>query len=156
NPSSCYYPESTETRLINLVRTGHIEPLRTLLEEMYLHNFVERSLPVFTLKVFYFDVLASSFKLGSELGEPTLQHGAEVLNGLADSVESIEAHFLALKARLETMCEAVSRQRAEHQQMWFGDILAYVDAGYADPQLSLALLAERHHVTETHLSRLFK
>ncbi|WP_186445613.1 helix-turn-helix domain-containing protein [Paenibacillus cremeus] len=156
NPSSCYYPESTETRLINLVRTGHVEPLRTLLEELYRHNFVERSLPVFALKVFYFDVLASSFKLGSELGESTLQHGAEALNGLADSVESIEAHFLALKARLETMCEAVSRQRAEHHQQWFLDILAYVDAGYSDPQLSLALLAERYHVTETHLSRLFK
>ncbi|WP_259619170.1 AraC family transcriptional regulator [Paenibacillus doosanensis] len=157
NTGSCYYPESMETRLINLVRTGRTEQLQSLLEELYQHNFVQRSLPVYMLKVFYFDLLASSFKIFPEIGEsPAGQQAAEELNEPADNAESIEAHFLQLKVKLESMCEAAARQRADHQQQWFLDILEQVKSGYSDPQLSLALLADRYDVTEAHLSRLFK
>jgi|GEM_PF-1266144 len=156
NPSSYYYPESTETRLINLVRTGNVEALRSLLEELYQHNFTDHGLPVFVLKVFVFDVLASCCKISAELGEPAVFSEAAAVYGLADHAESIEAYFLTLKSHLEAMCADVNRQHTENQQRWFRDILAYVNANYSDGQLSLAMLAERFHVTETHLSRMFK
>ncbi|MEK3916710.1 helix-turn-helix domain-containing protein [Paenibacillus sp. FSL H7-0331] len=156
NPSSYYYPENMETRLINLVRTGNEETLTKLLSELHWHNFVDRNLPVLVLKVFLFDFAASVYKTSGEIGEVTGVEKAVAVASILDKVESIEAHYIQLKNKLEEMSRSVRHKQNDRQQQWFQDVIAFVDNQYSDLQMSLALLAERFNVTETYLSRLFK
>jgi two-component system response regulator YesN len=156
NPSSYYYPENMETRLINLVRTGNEETLTKLLSELQRHNFVDRNLPVLVLKVFLSDFAASVYKISGEIGEVTGLEAAAAAGSIADKVESIEAHYIQLKHKLEEISRAVRHRQNDRQQQRFQDIMMFVDDQYCDLQLSLAMLADRFSVTETYLSRMFK
>jgi two-component system response regulator YesN len=151
-----YYPESTETRLMNLVRTGNEEELELLTGELHRINFVERSLPALVLKLFLFDFTASVYKIAEEIGQAAGVESAAALIGTGDTAESIELHYAQQRASLETMCRTVKQQRSERQTLWFAEVLSFVDSQYTDLQLSLSMLAEKFGVTETHLSRIFK
>ncbi|MBD2869004.1 helix-turn-helix domain-containing protein [Paenibacillus arenilitoris] len=149
------YPENMENRLIHLLRTGNVDELAELLDELHRQNFANRRLSFFVLKVFLFDFIGSVVKLSDETGMPGLELDSVGLTAV-DSAGSIEEQFLLIKDRLLAMCRTVEQSKRTEQHRRFDEYIRYIDEHYADAQMSLALLADRFQVTETYLSRWFK
>ncbi|CAI6087345.1 helix-turn-helix domain-containing protein [Cohnella sp. JJ-181] len=72
------------------------------------------------------------------------------------SIRTFKDYQAALTRTMETVCRQAKRDLEDMAASLGQRTLNYIDSHYQDPDLSLQFIAENYHVSDGHLSRLFK
>lgn len=141
------YPVEMETMLLNAVVVGNESRIREGFDELRADNELapgqEPTALVAALRNTIHRAIADA-PAPVAMSEAILQVGDD-----AATVEECEEALIALA----TMASAT---RTPRNVQLVGQIVAYVDREYTNPQLSLALLATRFDLSDSYVSELFK
>jgi two-component system, response regulator YesN len=157
------YPLSLESRIVTLAHQGDRESVDELLRWVYRENFEQRQLTEAARLVLCRELIATVGKAAENLRVP-LGEG-EVAAAFRDLTLSLEEaaqdtdaqrFFLVLRATYSALCTGAEDRRRRHSRRLRDEILAYVAASSADPNLCLQSVAERFRLNEFYVSQFFK
>lgn len=100
-----------------------------------------------------FDLLNAILKTASELGYHQVVQAISPNLMLSPSPEELERALLQLASQI---CSQVEKQHQKEEQSVIDRIVAYIDANYADMNLSLETVALEFGISPSHVSRSFK
>lgn len=158
NNESYFYPENIEMRIMNFVKTGNPKQLDVVLQELYHINFVEKSLPVYLLKLLLFDMWGSLAKISEQidLKEKKPQNLLSAAIHMMDSKENVELNYQHVNQSFMQICLLVEEKRVDRKSILLNQIISFIDEHYTSPDLSLTTLSEKFGLTEAYFSRFFK
>ncbi|MFS0725982.1 helix-turn-helix domain-containing protein [Paenibacillus sp. 1P07SE] len=153
------YPADVEGRLANLIKAGNESEMLGLLRELYEENFVHRQLTQPMLQLFLYDLIGTVMKL-SELLEQyeddTREAYAEALLLQLDEYADLGAVYHMVQEACLQLCRIQHDRKRSRNVGLRDEVVAFVDASFTDPDLSLALVADRFKMSEVYLSQFFK
>ena len=142
-------PQETEKNLENCVMTGDQDSVAQMLSALYQRNFVESHLQGFNRQYLYCRLVGILAACGANLSER-----ADAPEGLMQM--DGEAFFTYLNARFSQCCERAQSRNNQRSQRLIDEVCAYIEAHYAQYDLSLNSLSVRFGITGNYLSSLFK
>lgn len=150
--SNYRYTLESETRLINLIKSGDSEILTDAMNALFQEN---AKLPGEMQALFLNDMRSTLIKLAESLADKSEQV-SPILRRLihpAAYSEIARTNLVTSALELSSQYRAVKDCRASRQ---VEDILVYLKENYTDPSLSLSRTAEVFGLTDVYLSLLFK
>lgn len=154
---SYYYPLDVERQLINHVKAGDGEAAAAVVDEICDENFNRRCLPVNLVRCVFFDLMGTAMKVLQELniaGDQVL--GSEPVEQVLARVDTAMGMRGELKRIFGLICRWITERHESHNTSLRQEVLAMLEAGFGDPNLTLALVAEGVNVSSSYLSRFFK
>ena len=148
-----YYPVEIEQNLIRLAKTGKKEEALRNLQQIFKENFSNRSL-MRNIQIQLFIEMRSTV--------------ARIVNDLKPDINIdslLHMDFYAtpenevIKCYTQTyisICESVNDNKKSHNQTLIDGILYNIRQNFADPAISVEMLASKFYITPTYFSRFFK
>ncbi|MGE5548928.1 MAG: helix-turn-helix domain-containing protein [Bacteroidota bacterium] len=157
--NSYCYPLDRERQLINHVKAADFIAVSAMVDEIYEENFVRRQLPISLIRCLFFDLIGTALKVLNELNmaeEEVLGANSEMNRWLKQSATAVEMRD-SLKQIYRRICDWIAGHRQEGNNAKLRkEVLALLEDGCSDPNLSLVLLAERTGFSLSYLSRFIK
>lgn len=153
-----YYPLETEIQLINFVRSGDTDSADRLLDTIYAMNFDSTHITPELGKCLFFNVISTFLKIVNA----TNMNPKEVLGTDFDPLKEVFSHPTAegmhakTKELFRTLSGSFKVERTDHSTVLLQEIVSLVDANLDDPNLGLALVADRFRMTPQYVSTFFK
>ncbi|ULL18510.1 AraC family transcriptional regulator [Paenibacillus sp. H1-7] len=153
-----YYPLDIESQLINFVRSGDSDSVGKLLDTIYAMNFDSTHMTPDLGKCLFFNVTSTLLKVINS----TNTNQDEVLGADFDPIKEIFSHptvegmHRKTKELFETLTRSFKVERSDHSSQLFHDIVSMVERDLHDPNLGLALIADRFGMTPQYISTFFK
>ena len=151
-----FYPEEEEQRLINMVRNGNTEEVRTTLNYVCRRNFIESQLSRNMMTAFINHLCQGIFKIdrlsrvSNEVAEKT-----QALYGVFHQLGDLEK--LTQCTQLYTaISESIHAYKQNKAHNIVNEIKALCEQNFQDPDISLASFADHYNLSETYLSLQFK
>ena len=155
--NSYYYPLDLEKQLINRIKAGDYPAVSAIVDAIHDENFVQRRLPLHLVRCVFFDLIGTSLKILHELNleEEEVLGGlvTELCLGQSGTAAEMRDHLKEIYGRI---CRWVAGQQESHNDRLRRDILAVLERDFMDPEMGLAVLAERLKVSSSYLCRFFK
>lgn len=153
-----YYPIELERRLINFIAAGDLQHATEVTNEILMTNFSGGTLSIELAKCLMFEIISTVLKatehLKSEPEGPGLQRVELIKRFLkCDSFEEIET---VLHEVLAFVCRIVQQGKDPRHTDLKNQIEKFIQARYADGNLSLSLIAEQFGLHPTYVSKFFK
>lgn len=148
--SNYFYPVEAENRLVNLLRAGDAPGARETFDKLLAHNL--RDEPAAYVLYRFFDSVSISVLRQCGINQVSWELAQTPLSPSAP-VEALSAWMYGL---LDTVAERCAARGEKPPDALLQAIIAHIDDNLCDPQLSLASVAERFHVSASHLSRYIK
>lgn len=153
---SYFYPSDVEARLIQLVKSGNPAETERLLQDVRTKNGGERRLPVVVERLFAQELCGTLIKCceqatASEMSEEvgTALKASDPSLPPAQAVDMLCASFMNL-------CLKNAERKKSHNDDLTNRLIAYIGEHYADPDLSLTVLAREARTSEAYVSYFFK
>ncbi|MDF2921440.1 MAG: hypothetical protein K0R57_354 [Paenibacillaceae bacterium] len=161
-----YYPQQVKQRLMNYVKAGEFENAMQTLDEIIERNVGRHLLSVPLAKCLMFNLVSTLIETIDEIGvveESFLIHNPKQLERLTSS-ETIQEMQTQLKGLLLQVCEYTAAKRQQDMQLarmreigeLAGQIKAFIEENYRDPDLNISLIGAHFQKKATYLSKLFK
>ncbi|WP_409341703.1 helix-turn-helix domain-containing protein [Paenibacillus sp. MBLB4367] len=153
-----YYPLESEIQLINFVRSGDAESVDKLLDKIYSMNFDSTHITPELGKCLFFNVTSTFLKIVNA----TNMNPNEVLGTDFDPLKAVfsyptaEGMHAKTKELFGTLTRSFKVERSDHSTLLLQEIVALLDGSLDDPNLGLALVAERFRMTPQYISTFFK
>ena len=155
-----YFPHNIENAIINCVMSGDIEKTKEIINKLYEQNLETNSLPLPMLKLFTNQLFNIYTKILLTVKHSTKENMEEITQLFdfqsSDKIEDIKNVLMLLKERLLKLTESVDLINSAFSSKLIKKILKFVEDNYTDPNISLALIAEKFNITPQYLSALFK
>lgn len=143
-------------RLTRLVTSGDEQGLHDALEEIMKEYIFENNLPTWLQQILLNELQAILFRIlaGLELEEAEAQRYFCELekNRMSPILEQV-TNTLGM---YRSLCAHVNEMKAKEAGKMMPAILAFLDANYGDPDLSLTMVADKFFISVPYLSALFK
>ena len=153
------FSNEEESALIEAVSHGNAKRCGEILRAIHRNNFRIRRLEDETQIAFLDSLCVTLLRLKESLPDmsDSLTDRERLFRQQVREADSQpETLFLSLAEYLEGLCAAVHRPSKKHVNPLAERIVAYIDAQFDNPQLSLAFVADRFGITEVYLSKLIK
>lgn len=143
-----YYPLEFETDILNALKTGNIQKIKTILSTILEENLNNRKLDLFSLKCLYYELYAthlkslSKFDYASYNRIPNPDETARTINGMAEFLE-------------ESFIKACNGIKGSDGNTIKNSILELVDKDLYNPVMSLEYLAKNLKISPFFISRFF-
>jgi len=146
------YPGILEKQLLNNIAIGNIEPCRALIDEFF-SSFTNPA-----VKITDYEILDRVYRLrdsvlrnfDSYLRDDDLKRVADLkiysLNEIKDVLNEV----------IEKICCKVMQQNDDEKSMLYKRIVNYIDAYYAQPDISLDKIAEAFNLNRNYVSKVVK
>ena len=155
-----YYPEEEEQRLLNMVRSGEIEGIRTLINEICNENLINRHLSHNMMSAFINHLCQGIFKIGRpSIISEEVKEKVDDLYGTLYQLTDLEK--LMHSTRLYSLiCEDIYHKKHGKTQNKINIIVEEIktmcDEKFHDPEICLTGFATKYNLSETYLSLQFK
>ncbi|MDQ0920829.1 two-component system response regulator YesN [Paenibacillus sp. V4I5] len=153
-----YYPLEIEIQLTNFVRSGDTDNVEKLLDKIYSMNFDSSHMTPELGKCLFFNVTSTFLKILNS----TNTNQEEVLGADFDPIKAVFSYPTAqgmqckTKELYETLTRSFNVERSDHNTQLLQEIVGLLDHNLGDPNLGLALIAERFRMTPQYISTFFK
>jgi len=153
-----YYPLETEIQLTNLVRGGDVDNVEKLLDKIFSMNFDANPITPELGKCLFFNVISTFLKIRNA----TNANPEAVLGSDFDPIKAVFSHQTAegmqrmTKELYAKLTRSFSVGRSEHHTQLLQEVVGLVDSCLGDPNLGLAMIAERLGMTPQYISTFFK
>lgn len=151
-----YFPTEVEVKLIRVMLSGNLDVVRSVFLELRRENIEIRCLAPATMKLLNEELVGAYSKILSALSDSGMTDEKLAPFYLYEAFSNGENDFSEIQNRFENLCVFIAGSRDERGDRLREHIQAYLDQHFADPNMSLAMLAEEFHVGEAYISRLFK
>ncbi|MBD2845959.1 AraC family transcriptional regulator [Paenibacillus sp. IB182496] len=158
NVLSYAYTTEQETRLLHLLKAGNTEEAGALLDRIERDNFHDRELSLSLLRLLLYNLGEVAMRLAELPGgadgerQRQLEHILLRLDEQGDPAEM----FAALRELLLSVGREMHERKRSRNEGLRDRIVDYVRSSYANPELSLVLVAERFQLSEVYLSQFYK
>lgn len=147
-----WYPNKAQLRLVETVLQGNTNALEPVVREVEAHlRQVQSSSDHRQFRFSLYSVIHDMLLITDRLSLPNVHWEINRMLHYGDMDDFIQQ----LSAFCTQAALQVRSSKEEQQDKLLGDILQYIDAHYADQDISLAAIAERFELTPSTLSRLF-
>lgn len=153
-----HYPVETELQLINCIRSGDREQVVQLLTGLFDVNFRNESIAPELGRCLLFSLSGTLLRILNS-DAPALRRFAEgEINPvrLLLSCKTTDEMFAKTKELFLLVTESFKLGRRDHSVQLLEQIQTYIDANFADPNMSLNLLSEHLQITPQYISQFFK
>lgn len=155
--SNYFYPQDTQIKLSNTIKTGNTVQALEILKSIHDLNTQDRNLSVNGFKCLYFGILNTVFQAMSELNM-----AAEAAGFYFGKVSAIvECTFIdqlheTIAGAVTGLCHEVNKNKKSRNEALKEDILTYIHQHYTDNGISLERIANAIHINASYLSAYFK
>jgi two-component system, response regulator YesN len=157
NANPYYYGSNEEQHLISTVMAGDPAGMNEVLQELRRNNFEDgHAMPSTTaVECLLNDLSSTVVKIVSAVD---LEAGTIPPNYMSylSRYTSLSDFFNRLHAVLDPVCMTQSKGKKSHNQELKERIVGCLEENYHDPQLCLAMVADRFDLNHQYLSRFFK
>ncbi len=153
-----YYPLEIEIQLINFVRSGDSDNVEKLLSTIYSMNFDSNHITPELGKCLFFNVMSTFLKIVNA----TNTNPEEVLGANFDPIKAVFSYptadgmYQKTKDLYATLTRLFKVERSDHSTQLLQEIVHFVDQNLDDPNMGLALVADRLQMTSPYISTFFK
>jgi AraC-like DNA-binding protein len=151
-----FYPLDLEYKLANCVKAGDVLDTQAALDRVMEENFVTRSLSPGVQRQLCYDVCSTLQGVSLELRDARAQEAAEAALEKIKNCAELQSVLRELSAVFVRVAEEVSSRKRSHNNELKDKILRYFHENYADPQICVAQMADKFHLSESYLSQFFK
>jgi two-component system response regulator YesN len=145
------YPIEKEVRLMNATRSGDVESVSEIVEELRRDSFVTRTLDDDTLEQLSYEMWGTLTKIVSAVEDVEVPVDIRELGP-----PFRESAFDALSSAFVQIATVTNTRKRSHNSELIRAVLAFLDENYADRNLGLTMVADRFKITESYLSFFFK
>lgn len=146
-----WYPEQDEMLFIQSLKQGNknaaLEKLDNIIDDIKRNNQ-----SFYMCKHLYYDLVNIIIKAINEMNITELAGEVETLLACT-SPQEFETKLSAITGE---MCNCISRKRVSQNMELKNNILQFVGANFANPDISLENIADRFNISMSYLSRFFK
>lgn len=153
-----YYPLEVEIQLTNLVRSGDTDNALKLLDKVYSMNFDFNQITPELGKCLFFNVMSTFLKILNS----TNTRQEELLDEDFDPIKAVFSYPTAedMQRKTKELFEALTRSfnvdRSDHSTQLLQEMVAFIHESLGDPNLGLAMIADRFRMTPQYISTFFK
>lgn len=149
---SYFYPGEIEVKLRNLVSVGDGEQIRKVLDYVYEENFNNRRLTQYMVQYLITDMQTGLIKISEEL-----KLGGKIFSEMKIGRECADAEsdFRRIRELYGKLAELAGKPRAKGSSL-IQQITAYIEKNCCDGDMSVAMMAEAFHISESYFSQYFK
>ncbi|WP_167859011.1 helix-turn-helix domain-containing protein [Paenibacillus cymbidii] len=153
-----YYPTDMENKLINLLKIGDIAGVTRLVGELREENVFSRKLSREVTGYFQSAIRNTYVRLVSQL----VREDAAIIDCLTEEIKLAEQTKRAeeLLEQIQRVARILSERMNDKKQKQTSQlrdqVMAYICDSFANPNLSLYMIASRFGMTEVYMSRFFK
>lgn len=150
-PSYYFYPSVLEMKLKSLVSAGNREGLEELLDYIFTENLSKRNLSQTTVIRLLMDMQTGIIRLLQEFKLNLHIHGMfkANLNNL-----NIETECRRIRDAYSQIIQAIESKPADRRL--FEEMITYINENYQNNLLSVSMLAQEFHMSESYFSQYFK
>lgn len=150
-PSYYFYPNVIEMKLKSLVGAGNTEGMEQLLDYIFTENFQKKSLSQSTIIKLFMDMQTGIIRLLQEFKLNIHIHGLfkANLNNL-----SIENECSRIREAYHQIICAIKSKPADNRL--FDEMIQYINENYNNNLLSVSMIAQKFHMSESYFSQYFK
>lgn len=153
-----YYPLEIEVQLVNFVRSGDSGNALTLLDKIYSINFDSSHISPELGKCLFFNITSTFLKiLNSTNAVRDERFGSDFdpIKAVFGNSTAEEMHRMT-KELYGSLARSFKAERTDHGHQLLQEIIRLIDAGLDDPNLGLAMIADRLRMTPQYISTVFK
>ncbi|KOP66047.1 AraC family transcriptional regulator [Bacillus sp. FJAT-18019] len=149
--SSFWVPKDVLLKMVQSLKQGSYD-VAVQMVSTALNNLKTEMPSVPLLRCICFDILNTMLKTASELG---IHHVVNQLPRVTsyDSLEDLEKKLAGLAAEI---CAHVEAKSETEESSLMDEIVAYIDANFADYDLSLGMISSKFSISSAYFSRSFK
>lgn len=151
--SGYYYPLDIELRLINACKSGNRKEVQNAMQKIHGQNFGRRELPDRVKKLLFYNMQCTLMKLTREL------HMAREMPAVPDEtdwMQDSESAFAEIEKQFLSICRLVDGSKKSHNVRLRDDIVAFLVAHYADPNLGVEMISSHFRLSTSYFSQFFK
>ncbi len=151
-----YFPTDLQTKLINNVKAGDKEAVKSILNILFTKNIMESNLTTSLHKLFIYELLGIIIKLWNQIGSDE-----KTYNYIISNTDNLDKYSELKQIKIITdsyymLCDIMSGQSDKHSQNTNNQIIDYINVNYHDCNISLASIADKFNMNESYLSYIFK
>lgn len=156
-PQRYSYPPDVENRLIGLVLSGNETETLELLESLYDEHVKDRHPESIVARLFSRDLACTAMRIADAPSVAVDFEDSTIEQTLSSVLEQDPFRaFETLKTLLRRMCRGAALNKKSHNVRLIDGITGYIGDNYMNPQIGLALVAEKFGISEVYLSQFFK
>lgn len=148
-----FYPIDFEQRIMNYVKSGEIEQIKSLFDILYDENFEKRKLSNDMNKQLFYEIKSTIVKLVQQIPQDD-----ELINKVKklNFDKTINDNFERLTTIYYNMCSLVMNSKSNKNVCLIKKIIKFMQDNYMKQELSLSLVASEFNFSEGYLSTFFK
>ena len=155
-PGGYYYPPEKEALLLNAIINGeHTQALHTFDELWWENAQAHKNRQEYMLLLLY-NIVGTLIRAGNMVRQSA---SSEVLTGMI-GIMALEHDIFTLRGNirdaLSALCDVYSSEHMRTSEGLRDQVLAYIEAHYDDPSLSVEKICDEFHRSRTHLFSIFK
>lgn len=148
-----FYPIDFEQRIMNYVKSGEAEQIKSLFNILYEENFEKRKLSNDMSKQLFYEIKSTIVKLIQQVPEDS--NLTKKVNNLSFD-KGIDDNFERLFSIYNSMCTLVTNSKSNKNMCIIKKIIKFMENNYMKQELGLSLAASEFNFSEGYLSTFFK
>jgi len=152
------YPVETEFQLINCIRCGDSNKVVLLLTELFDKNIRNEAVAPELIRCLLFSLAGTLLRILNSDPSSFKKFNKKEMNPVQQllSCRTTEDMYIKTKELFLLVTDSFKSERSDHNEQLLQQIQSYIDNHYADPNMSLNLLAEHLQITPQYISQVFK
>ncbi|MGI5898340.1 MAG: helix-turn-helix domain-containing protein [Christensenellales bacterium] len=149
-----FYPIDLEYRLVNCVKSGDVEEALAVFQKIIDENFEIRSLTQRMQVQLCYDLRATLMKVCDEL-----RLAGSYYNNISENIDKRErpqSVVLAIKDEFSSIASQMFEKKRSHNLGLRDRVLDFVSENYCDPQMCVAMAADKFNLSDSYFSQFFK
>lgn len=153
-----YYPIEIEVQLVNFVRSGDTDNVRSLLDTIYAMNFESGSITPELGRCLFFNITSTFLKIVNSTGTNQTDLLGPDFDPIKDifSYATAEAMHRRTKQLYEKLTCSFVSGRSDYNAQLLREMVRFMEGNLADPNLGLAMIADHFDMTPQYISTFFK
>lgn len=153
NADKYLYPVNVEERLLTAIKSGDVALVEEQLRQVYNDNIKNRDLSPIMMQYLINELLCTLFKVVSE--EDISGHLLKATHEIEQSPGFLEKFQIVTRLYRDVTSEICGKKQRRQSKV-IDSIIEYIDINYANPALSLTMVADQFNFTGAYFSQMFK
>lgn len=152
------YNINTEIQLINFIKSGDIEKVNKILNDIYNKSFSTSNQSLEVARCMLYDMVCTVIKVMDELHvdeKDIWGVESDIINELL-KIKNIQEMNVRLKNKCISLCEYINSHKKSHNVELKEKLIAYIQNNYNSNHISLISLSESLGLNATYVSWFFK
>lgn len=151
-----YYTVDQEKRLINNIRSGNVEEVESICDNLYIENFMENNIS-YTMKIcFLFNLYCTAIKAETSSQTISEEMNNEFSNLTKNSHQDTDSIFSVLSQRILNLTKQYSNKKKDSSPQIGELFMQYIETHFSENTLDASQIANEFHLSEGYFSHLFK